>query len=800
MSCVLSLFTGQPGRSRLVVLCIGIVVLLNIRVHAQQPAFSVKDDIAMVRFNEPSEDTSASETDSDDFSPDGRHVAIVTTRGLLASDQIESTVVVFDMQYVQQLLRSDRPPQPRIVASLKAVPRGQQTVSYAGLIRDLRWSEDSRHIYFLGENVDGGFQLYQARTDGRGFHALTSAMYDIDRFDVAHNTVAYTATQVAPPAPLPGVPINRDALDATGFRSKDILFPGRLSSFAVKTFSMFILRLDERGSTPRRVPGYSVQDTSMYQFLLPFRLSPDGSQLASAEPFVGTIPASWEKFDPPTLFENHRLRAGDVDRTRPDNVLRLRRYTLTDLATGKTVPLVDAPNAEIFGYTADENRIAWSADSTRVLVTNVFFPSELASPWHSKPCAVASIDVHSHRRRCLYFDDDPGPWNSEHVVRVGFGRDQKEALVALKQDSGERYIIAFHDTDDGWRYNSAKSRETTDAARIDAARHRNVRVYLKQDLNDAPTLWASDLQSGRSCELWNPNPQLQHLEFGQASVYRWKDTAGRDWIGGLVKPTDYVRGRRYPLVIQMYAFREHQFLTDGTDPSAFAARELASVGFVVLQIRKKPDVLSDEDAQTSLAGYESAIRMLTDQGLVDPTKVGVVGFSWTCWYVINALIKAPKLFAVATVADGLDNSYMQYVLSAVSQPNLEEQMDKIRGGGPFGAGLERWVREAPGFHTDEVKTPLRIEAIGPDSVLQEWELYGSLYMQGKPVDLIYFPEGSHIHQRPLERLESQQGNVDWMRFWLQGYEDHDPAKRAEYERWRSLRRSPNAPRERTQKP
>jgi hypothetical protein len=74
-------------------------------------------------------------------------------------------------------------------------------------------------------------------------------------------------------------------------------------------------------------------------------------------------------------------------------------------------------------------------------------------------------------------------------------------------------------------------------------------------------------------------------------------------------------------------------------------------------------------------------------------------------------------------------------------------------------------------------------------VLQEWELYASLYMQHKPVDLIYFPEGTHIHQRPLERLESQQGNVDWLRFWLQDYEDPDLNKRSQYQRWREMKRN-----------
>ena len=34
------------------------------------------------------------------------------------------------------------------------------------------------------------------------------------------------------------------------------------------------------------------------------------------------------------------------------------------------------------------------------------------------------------------------------------------------------------------------------------------------------------------------------------------------------------------------------------------------------------------------------------------------------------------------------------------------------------------------------------------SVLAEWEMYSSLMMEDKPVDLIYFPTGQHIHQNP----------------------------------------------------
>ena len=114
------------------------------------------------------------------------------------------------------------------------------------------------------------------------------------------------------------------------------------------------------------------------------------------------------------------------------------------------------------------------------------------------------------------------------------------------------------------------------------------------------------------------------------------------------------------------------------------------------------------------------------------------------------------------------------------------------GAPPFGKGLEAWMKEAPGFHLNRVETPLLVGALGGDDgvsdIMFEWELYASLRMQNKPVDLMYIPDGHHSLQKPLERLASQQTNVDWFRFWLQGYEIPDPAKAAQYRRWEGLRK------------
>jgi hypothetical protein len=50
-----------------------------------------------------------------------------------------------------------------------------------------------------------------------------------------------------------------------------------------------------------------------------------------------------------------------------------------------------------------------------------------------------------------------------------------------------------------------------------------------------------------------------------------------------------------------------------------------------------------------------------------------------------------------------------------------------------------------------------------------------------------FPDEHHIKFQPKHKLAVYERNVDWFRFWLQGYEDPSPEKVGEYRIWREMR-------------
>ena len=73
-----------------------------------------------------------------------------------------------------------------------------------------------------------------------------------------------------------------------------------------------------------------------------------------------------------------------------------------------------------------------------------------------------------------------------------------------------------------------------------------------------------------------------------------------------------------------------------------------------------------------------------------------------------------------------------------------------------------------------------------------WQPYAALRYLHKPVDLIMLNTDEHVLTNPAIRMAAQGGSVDWFRFWLQDYEDPDPAKVEQYARWRDLRQLQDA--------
>lgn len=321
-----------------------------------------------------------------------------------------------------------------------------------------------------------------------------------------------------------------------------------------------------------------------------------------------------------------------------------------------------------------------------------------------------------------------------------------------------------------------------------------VKVLSEEGLNSPQKLYVEDERTKQKALLWDLNPQFEQLEFAKAEPICWKAKDSRVERGGLYLPVDYRAGERYPLVIQTHFFSKDTFIIDGPWSSAFAAQALAGRGIVVVQVAEFANheegrslALTAKEAPHVMGVYEGLIDALDARGLIDRNRVGILGFSRTVYYVAYSLTHSNYPFAAATIEDGIDGGYFEYIYSS----EIAQEDNSIYGGPPFGNQLEQsWIRNAPGFNLDKVKAPVRIMTHGVAGAMSQWEWFAGLTALRKPVDLVILPNsrfGEHLLKKPWEQRASEEGTLDWFCFWLKNEEDPDPGKASQYQRWRALK-------------
>lgn len=83
------------------------------------------------------------------------------------------------------------------------------------------------------------------------------------------------------------------------------------------------------------------------------------------------------------------------------------------------------------------------------------------------------------------------------------------------------------------------------------------------------------------------------------------------------------------------------------------SEELVSTGVYLaareaVGTRKTVTIPADQEAVITAKGCIEAIQNLGKDGLIDPNRVGIVGFSRTSWYVETALEMFPSAYDAVT--------------------------------------------------------------------------------------------------------------------------------------------------------
>jgi len=772
----------------LLVMCIGAGCL---HCDAAKRRFTVADDIGVAHFGDPYTEKVAAVT----YSPDGRYFVVDTERGMVEEDRPESTLWVYQTEDVHQFLvrpELGRGPSPVWMFSMSTYKDGP-------IITHIRWLDDSSGVAFLAKTASGNDELFLADLKTKTVHALTPENQHVTGFDI-RDRQHFVYSILSPMIDQKALGESQSAIiAATGRDLSSLLFPENLYPFMSRFHDLSELwavvnrkrfRVDSESSGRPVFLHWDAQRV--------LALSPDGRSVVTAV-VVSIVPPGWEGLYPPSLASDpFRVRAGRQDPETLDGHQYVSEYAAIELSTGKVKLLANAPMGQNIGWWAGLPSANWSADGQSVLLVDTFLAPKTtdASGEPNRPC-VAVVDRATNSVTCI--ERLKGKAKTRHGFEDGYHLVESARFVGR---SSEKITVDYWELDDSKQSPDDWSKKSTSYARTSnglwsvaattngwTEQERAVELEVKESFTDSPVLIATDKTTRTTRAILDPNPQLKDIDLGKASVYRWKDKTGRDWVGGLYQPSDYVRGQRYPLVVQTHGFSETLFRPSGIFPTGFAARELAAAEILVLQVPDCPLTNDPVEGPCNVGAYEFGVKQLVEDGLVDPDRVGIIGFSRTCYYVMEALTTSAQHFKAASITNGVNFGYLQYVTSIDSYGNaLVHEADGAIGAPPFGGGLQEWFKRSPEFNIEKVTSPLQVVATGRTDVLFMWEPYAALRHLNRPVDLIVLREGTHILTNPAERMVSQGGTVDWFRFWLKGEEDPDPTKAEQYARWRELRK------------
>lgn len=716
-------------------------VLIQHAANAQPVGPTVRDIVEFKRIVQPhdQEDDALPEQ----VSPDGKRAFIVTRQAEVDRDANRYEILLFDV--TPKSLAESNASRPEVVLSVTP-EHDNREVPLA--VRDVQWHGDHT-LVFLARMKAGLFQVYSLDIVTRQLTQLTHETRPILSYAASQDLrrVVYCA-QIANPPLKPGQPavvVGRQSFWAVKFGQDDLRSQDRMYAYFVS---------DVSSPDPRPLGAAFPPSAAAWPVV---SISPDGRWAILPRWELPRL-AAWER-DYPRVAELSRQYASF---TKVDPLAYFsaplaytpRRMVAWRLSDGKEQAILDAPDDATPGSAQLRPDRLWQGTGDSVVMAGTHLPLV--------PGSQESRDSH-----LIEYWPQTGRWLPIAALRSG--AEEAHALPGgfMVMDGTTRREFQ-REPNGGWREVTTAASEMHDAASA-------WRLHIEQSLNAPPDLYAIGPGEERR-RLTALNPQFKGDTWGTMQPYKWRDAAGRQWGGGLLVGAGMRPDTRYPLLIQTYGFSPDRFYLDAPNAydgytSGFAGRAFLREGILVLQMPLMSTVTgttTDREIQKAFdESVRAAIDSLVKEGRVNPSKVGMMGWSATGQHVLDFVTFSDVPIRAATLADGDANTIFSTALIFGKADSMLQGKKESNDGLPFGDTLSAWVRNDPSLHTDCIHAAMRIETYGP-WVLNNWDIYGLLRLQYKAAEMVVIPDAEHALSIPSHRMVSLQGNVDWYGFWLAG--------------------------------
>lgn len=625
--------------------------------------------------------------------------------------------------------------------ALKLVKEYRLTHSHQVPTR-FRWSSP-RELDFVALDGNNVLQAHRLDVGTLQIRQLTRSPTDVQGFAMLGERYVYWAF----------VPLDHSPRNAAGFAPGMLLVPNEATARVTPLIELFVEEDGVRRSLGYKMRVASPHHTSIWP-------SPDGRKLVAYAQQTDW-PDSWSAYrmvEPG--FDYHPNRRYPQDPTTPNHMIRM-QLKVHDVECVTSKWLVDAPG----GYLAQNLTppvVGWREDGRSVVVTNTFRPIG-PEPSQSILERPATVEVKLGETPVTIFEEptyaERRADSTVQISRVEFGRNGDR--IDVVRSGGRRQC--FSKSSGAWREVPAET---------PATEAKKPGLELRQGLNQPPLLVVTP-GAGVASEVvvMDTARYFAKFELTSVSTLTWRDREGVDWKAGFVPAAKATSGP-VPVVIQTHGYSDQHFLVNGYSdwPTAFAARALSAAGFAVVQMEDHPHRrknLEKEDAMQA-EGMRALVDHLVTHKNADPKRIGAIGFSRSGSYVLELITRHPDLVRAAILSDSGMFTFSSMVVMIDWTSTFRPQMLAARGMSEVEDNPEVWFAKDRTRTLGQVNTAIRFEAIVPESVITHQHAYAIRRAYGKPVEMVYFPDDTHVLFRPSNIFDSQSGTVSWFKKWLGG--------------------------------
>lgn len=327
-------------------------------------------------------------------------------------------------------------------------------------------------------------------------------------------------------------------------------------------------------------------------------------------------------------------------------------------------------------------------------------------------------------------------------------------------------------------------------------------ICVEEGLNQVPRLVHVEPRDGRVQGLAPLSPAHESIAPLRVTRHQWTNRLGYRATGFLIWPRDHQANRRYPAIIITHGSDADERFASADMQWNYPAQLFAERGYVVMLMNDPaarqqaelwnaymewsggpgplgPAKLRELIWLNGVYSFEDAIADLASQGIVDPDRVGIAGYSRGSQMVNVAMTQSTK-FRAASSGDG---NYLE----PASYSDPKDGYHAVFGGPPSGLYLDAYRQLSPSLRADRACGPVLQQMASPFAGAIDF--YTALRDAKVPAQISLYPgetaatDETHLFHIPSNRLRAMRENLAWFDFWLRDRPDQQLDDRGAFDRW-----------------